>query len=520
MTGLGFEATAPRRYRAADTEPPLSNSNRNGMTGLKLFKPFWPGALCLALNFHLDPLQAAQAQGLRISQFQSSLPAVVGYADVHRSEIGKDLSDPALWTVTIGDARAKIVDAKRLDDSGAGVAYLMLVNLAKPLPPERFESIRLAIRQWQEVLGAQDRMALVGFGDHVREIMPFSADKQALRQALDALQQTDTHSGLHEAVVQATQTLQAAREDLPSRRVIVVFSDGVDDLAGDVTRQAVLERIKAERVPIYAIGLASSPPTPKTKVGLTDLRFFARLSGGEYLALGDQSLEATAQALRQHIRQIWRLQLECEACRGDGRLYHLQLSLSGDNQTLTDGLELRLLPPVPRTPTTTAHSEPEQPKPQPGQQVSDSGPWLWMAPLGGSALALTGAAAVWRRARPKTGHRDETAVDPPPVPAPAAMKLLLTEVQGQHPGQTYPLELHTGLVLGRSKQCALMIDDQGVSSRHCALTRSGEGVYLQDLHSTHGTFVNGVPIQTRQGLQNGDHILLGGTELRVQWETP
>ena len=64
-------------------------------------------------------------------------------------------------------------------------------------------------------------------------------------------------------------------------------------------------------------------------------------------------------------------------------------------------------------------------------------------------------------------------------------------------------------VVGRAQDCDIVVNDPGVSSRHCRLYRTSEGLFLEDLKSTNGTFVNGVRIQTTVSITPNDHILLG-----------
>ena len=46
---------------------------------------------------------------------------------------------------------------------------------------------------------------------------------------------------------------------------------------------------------------------------------------------------------------------------------------------------------------------------------------------------------------------------------------------------------------------------------HCQQT------IIRDLNSTNGTLVNGVPIHNDYPLRNGDLLLLGRTELRIEF---
>ena len=69
------------------------------------------------------------------------------------------------------------------------------------------------------------------------------------------------------------------------------------------------------------------------------------------------------------------------------------------------------------------------------------------------------------------------------------------------------------IVLGRSQDCDITVNDSSVSRRH-AEVRLEEGVYwVVDLGSTNGTELNGKRVERAQ-LEYGDRIALGQSELR------
>jgi pSer/pThr/pTyr-binding forkhead associated (FHA) protein len=49
-------------------------------------------------------------------------------------------------------------------------------------------------------------------------------------------------------------------------------------------------------------------------------------------------------------------------------------------------------------------------------------------------------------------------------------------------------------VLGSSAECDIVVKAPVVSGRHCRLTLSENGLWLEDLRSTNGTQVNGAPL--------------------------
>ncbi len=69
--------------------------------------------------------------------------------------------------------------------------------------------------------------------------------------------------------------------------------------------------------------------------------------------------------------------------------------------------------------------------------------------------------------------------------------------------------------IGRTEGNDVVISgDDRVSARHCKLIYEQDKIYMQDLNSTNGTLVNGVPIIGRYALEANDLILVGKTELR------
>ncbi|MFD1670257.1 FHA domain-containing protein, partial [Streptomyces calvus] len=65
------------------------------------------------------------------------------------------------------------------------------------------------------------------------------------------------------------------------------------------------------------------------------------------------------------------------------------------------------------------------------------------------------------------------------------------------------------LVMGRSTEADVRIDDPGVSRRHCEI-RTGTPSTIQDLGSTNGIVVDGQHT-TRATLRDGSRIVVGST---------
>ncbi len=75
-----------------------------------------------------------------------------------------------------------------------------------------------------------------------------------------------------------------------------------------------------------------------------------------------------------------------------------------------------------------------------------------------------------------------------------------------------------GGVLGRSRDCDVVLSDQNVSRRHAEVRPSGGAWIVKDLGSTNGVKVNGRRIQGPQSLKRGDTIRLGTSEIAFEQE--
>ena len=72
------------------------------------------------------------------------------------------------------------------------------------------------------------------------------------------------------------------------------------------------------------------------------------------------------------------------------------------------------------------------------------------------------------------------------------------------------------VLIGRSSQCNICLPEstQGVSGTHCRIVSEKDQLFIIDVGSTYGTYVNGTKVQPKvyQKLKSGDRIILGSTE--------
>jgi pSer/pThr/pTyr-binding forkhead associated (FHA) protein len=71
-------------------------------------------------------------------------------------------------------------------------------------------------------------------------------------------------------------------------------------------------------------------------------------------------------------------------------------------------------------------------------------------------------------------------------------------------------------MLGRSDAADINVDDPFASSAHARIFQRGDYLYLEDMGSTNGTFLNGRQVRAAERLKVADTIRIGDTEYRYQ----
>jgi hypothetical protein len=95
-----------------------------------------------------------------------------------------------------------------------------------------------------------------------------------------------------------------------------------------------------------------------------------------------------------------------------------------------------------------------------------------------------------------------------------ALPLALRFISGKYQGGEFPLPDSGEIVIGRSSELDMVLVEDMVSRRHAKITVESGDIFLEDLGSTNGSFVNGEKI-TRTKLAEGDRILIGTSIIKV-----
>jgi pSer/pThr/pTyr-binding forkhead associated (FHA) protein len=128
--------------------------------------------------------------------------------------------------------------------------------------------------------------------------------------------------------------------------------------------------------------------------------------------------------------------------------------------------------------------------------------------------------AVWAELRPPP-------VAPPPVTPPAARRRdsasgrrrkgaghLVIVAPAEEKGRSF--ELNGELTVGRAPGCQVALQDNYVSQLHARVFTRDGGVWVEDLGSTNGTYLNDQRVSAPLALRRGDQLKVGSTVLELK----
>ncbi len=101
-----------------------------------------------------------------------------------------------------------------------------------------------------------------------------------------------------------------------------------------------------------------------------------------------------------------------------------------------------------------------------------------------------------------------------PVPRTGARSYVLRFISGKYQGGEFPIVPDRQIVVGRSSELDMVLVEDMVSRKHARITMQADQIWIEDLGSTNGTFVNGEKIK-RAHLKEGDRVLIGTSILKV-----
>ncbi|NLD96126.1 MAG: FHA domain-containing protein, partial [Synergistaceae bacterium] len=285
------------------------------------------------------------------------------------------------------------------------------------------------------------------------------------------------------------------------------------------------------------LGVLRTMAKKQKDAALASIGEFSRRSGGQLYRAGISPFASIFDSVAASLDNALALHITLEGLVPDATVKRLEITFSDGTRSLSDGIEFRLTGAAPAQETTDT----SPPKTQdPPSETGGLSSWTYILAVAAIIILPLSVLLIQKRRRGAIkGSASPDASEPrafvpaeesgPTIvlPAPSAttphrgtasVRVELTPFGARGNEGTIKTVITDRLVLGRSAgQSALAIPgDATISARHCELVVSKGKLFVNDLQSSNGTMVNGVPIQGNYPLEDGDRLTLGKTELRLR----
>jgi hypothetical protein len=136
--------------------------------------------------------------------------------------------------------------------------------------------------------------------------------------------------------------------------------------------------------------------------------------------------------------------------------------------------------------------------------------WVARSAMKDLSRGADGTAAA-EPVEPPGPRRRQPALD---LRAGVAPELVVVAAMGHEPGTSF--DVGRGATMGRSDGAQIRVDDPFASSAHARIFERGDFMYVEDMGSTNGTYLNGRQVRTAERLKVADVIRIGDSEYRYQ----
>jgi len=461
--------------------------------------------------------------------------------------------------------------------TGEGIAYTVLVDMNRSITKAELDQMKAALKGLILSMAPQDRMKLVSMDSGYIVLVDYTDDRNILTRAVDGLKRgTVSKVNIFSAIAQSLDALRTTPLGFPKRCCLIIYTYGVD--SSTYTLAEIDDRVTAARLPIYIVGLKGpAKVNDKTVTAaqhntrLSSMGQLARNSNGRLLMTTGMTVAEATDLILNYLRGtlVYTVTPPYAKFGQESISWRLMLNEGGvltQSNELLVGLSLTGVPtPIPvSTPTSSPSSAPTPtstltpvsvPEPFFGSLEGGVPPITLLIAGGGVIALLCGLIIFFIKKQRKINHGQMTGEKGFPayeavydtmgmgegIQAPLSIddgegtigllsfgeetmaipamqqKMLTVSFTEEYNGRSRMMEraIIKNLIIGRDKECDIILEDRSVSRKHCKLSMDGVGLFLEDMGSRSGSFVNDQPAISRVALHSGDTIRLGMTILRV-----
>lgn len=466
--------------------------------------------------------------------------------------------------ITLGGQELEIVSAVSAGEQHIPITYYCLADVSGSMGEEQMSLVRETLLAVVDGLEEGDNMAVGTLGNQT-DASGFLTDREELRQIINGLEASSEDTNLYAGIVESVGALETDMAVNP-RKCLILLSDGEDDQKTGIGYDEAKTAVENTSIPIYTVAALRNASDEKGIENAKILGGFARMStggrhftplldeitgkeAGESIVNGMEAGFTVSVSLSEKAPDKDMVLLRMVYTARDATVYEDTLELYTEDLRIgAEDIDEQESDPNPEPdPEPTPDSKPD-PGSDPEPELQDFLPWL----IGGAVVLLIVAVLVIALIKKRNnGTKEEqteeqkgeiqgntsyaeTVTRPVNQPEAASGRKLSAESKSlQIPAyelhlyaigyadivRTLRLEQGRNVTVGRNGKADMILDseDKKLSGVQCGIQWDGSRLYVWDMDSTNGTFVNGVPIKGmgRVAVHDGETIRIGSYEYRV-----
>lgn len=481
------------------------------------------------------------------------------------------------FRLTLEGTELSVTSVSSVSKERVPVTVYCLVDVSGSMRAEQMEQAKETLYAVCEGLGVADNMVITTLGNRT-QTSGFLSDTQRIKETIGQLAAGKEDTNLYAGIKESINVLRTDM-NVHQKRCLLILSDGEDDQKTGITREEAELAVKEAHLPVYTVATLSAQSGAESIEYGKLLGSFARSSAGgmHYTPVIDGiSGEEAGQDILKSIGSSLVLKAELPELPSDRNELQLRMVYTGsDNSRYEDTLVVRAedltdaenmenssmeeSSAEKTSEETIKESDDEEAEDEEETTTEvdlDDDIWTWITSGNRWIWIASGAAAliavivliiiiIIRSRRKKTkadtgtsGASDVNAAPWQPsapqsqqVPPVSQTQAVTRPVQPQMHQLTllaigytdveHKLNLPEGVevTIGRNGKADIILDaeDKKLSGVHCVMKWEDGKIYVRDLDSMNGTYVNGVPIRQmgRVAVHKGETIRIGSYEYRI-----
>lgn len=467
-----------------------------------------------------------------------------------------------------GQIGRDVVDVVDVENGVSGRTVFLIDN-SRSVSEGNLDKVKQIIQQYAQAKAPEEKVSIATFGENVEDyLVRDETDASVIESALGQIAVEDKETYLTDALYDEL----ANYTDIDMYTRFVVVSDGVDNKSLGYTKEELSDYLKENLFPIFSIGCRNN----SNEENLKNMFAISRLTKAGYYLLDDyESYEEIISGLTEPVSRV---QISIPDSLLDGSRQNILLRF----QTSEGEIEVRdemtmpfgIRKPEPK-PTEEAASEPEEtPTPEiieetpvpvlPPEPAPEKGGVDIVSMIGGIVVAAAVLYLVLTKLKKKgkaeNGERKKKkeekvssanfGIEEPVKETQEEQKTVflggndeeqktvflggindpdcsvLVVRDAERPDKVFRYPLRGRVIIGRKKDYDTCQDvnvvlnyDPSVSGRHLAVSMQGNRLYIEDLNSSNGTFVNGERIRGIVPIATGCQVELGRVKVVLDVES-